>query len=133
LNAGSYSHTFYQLTRAAGATFNPQTSTVTINDPAGGILYSSFNFYNLTITTHAPIIFVAGTTTTILNTLTITGAAADKTELRSSIAGSTYNINPQGSRNITYADVKDSVNTNATPIAAGATSTDSGNNTNWTF
>ena len=52
-------------------------------------------------------------------------------KLRSSSSGTQWNINPQ-STSVSYVDVQDSNNANATVIAA-ASSTNSGDNTNWNF
>lgn len=117
------------------ATFTPGTSTVLLTG-TNNTISGSNTFYNLTKTVTAPrtLTFAAGTTQTVTNTLTLTGSsAANKLSLRSSSPGTQWNINPQGTRTVQYLDVQDSNNTNAAAIPAGATSVDSGNNTNWTF
>ena len=117
------------------AIFTPGTSTVILTG-TNNTISGSNTFYNLTKTVTAPrtLTFAAGTTQTVTKTLTLTGSsAANKLSLRSSSPGTQWNINPQGTRTVQYLDVQDSNNTNAAAIPAGATSVDSGNNTNWTF
>ncbi len=103
----------------------------------GQVLYGNNNFYNLTksVITSASLVFTAGTTQTVVGTLTLTGgSSSSRLELISSSGGTRWNINPQGSRVINYVDVRDSNNTNAAEIdASSGTSIDSGNNLKWDF
>lgn len=115
-------------------TFNAGTGTVIFNDNTKvSTISGSSTFFNFSSTTAGKqITFTAGTTQTISGTLTLTGASGNLIVLRSTVSGSQWSINPQGSRSVSFVDVKDSNNTNATAINA-ITSTDSGNNTNWNF
>lgn len=77
----------------------------------------------------------SGGTAALATNFTTSGASGSLITLRSSSTGTTgtqWNINPQGTRSVSYVDVKDSNNTNATAITAN-NSTNSGNNTNWSF
>ncbi|MFA6476566.1 MAG: hypothetical protein WCV68_04115 [Candidatus Paceibacterota bacterium] len=116
-------------------TFNGRAGTVTLN---GGDQSISGNttFYKLTksSTTAATLTFAAGSTQIISNTLTLNGVASNLLSLRSSSPGSSWSINPQGTRVLSYLDVQDSNNTNATAIDVMTQNCmNSGRNTNWLF
>ncbi len=116
-------------------TFSCGTGTVIIDGASQSLPYG-YTFYNLSknVASVDTLIFKAGSTTTVTGTLTLQGASGALLSLRSSSDGTQWNIDPQGNRTIAYLDVKDSSNTNATAIdTEGTNSTDSGNNTNWTF
>lgn len=115
--------------------YTPGTSTVILNGTNQSISGNN-TFYNLTksVTAARTLTFEAGSTTTISNTLTLTGSSgATKLSLRSTTPGTQWSINAQGTRTLGYLDVQDSNNTNVTAMAGTATSVDSGNNINWTF
>ncbi|MBI5195452.1 MAG: hypothetical protein HZA10_03920 [Nitrospirae bacterium] len=109
------------------------TGTVTL-DGANQTIYGDTTFYNLTksVTTPATLIFKAGKTQIIINNLTLQGTNGNLLALVSSSSGSFWNVNPQGTRNISFVNVKDSYNVNTTSIIA-ANSVDSHNNFNWSF
>jgi adhesin/invasin len=92
------------------------------------------SFYNATKTVSSAdtLTFQAGSTQFVAGVLTLSGAAGNPLSLRSSTPGTQWMINPQGYRSVSYLDVQDSFNINATALAP-AHSTDSGNNTNWLF
>ncbi len=116
-------------------TFTARGGTVTLNG-TNQTLSGSTTFYNLTKTVTSPdtLTFAAGTTQTVTNTLTLQGAASNLLSLRSTQTGNQWKLDPQGTRSLSYLDVEDSNNVNATAIAtAGNNITNSGNNTNWTF
>lgn len=116
-------------------TFHSNSGTVVLNG-SSQTLNGDTTFYNLTKTVSLTdtLTFQANKTQTIANTLTLKGAASNLLSLRSSLNGTKWNINPQGTRDIEYLDVKDSNNTNASVIAVnGLNITDSLNNTNWGF
>ncbi len=118
---------------ANNATFNHGSGTVIFDGAGISTISGSTAFFNLRSTAAGKQInFTAGTSQTITGTLTLTGSAGNLIVLRSSINSNQWNIDPQGTRNISYVDVRDSSNTNATAISV-ANSTDSGNNTNWIF
>ncbi len=116
-------------------TFNHNSGTVNMNNTTDNTISGTTTFYNLTksVTTAHTLTFTAGTTQTIANTLTLQGASGQKLSLRSSSSGNQYSINPQGSKSVSFVDVKDSRNINSTIINATTNSTDSGNNLNWDF
>ncbi|HLD51658.1 MAG TPA: LamG-like jellyroll fold domain-containing protein, partial [Sediminibacterium sp.] len=118
-----------------GSTFTAGTGTVTLNGTSQ-IISGSSTFYNLTksVSSADTLTFTAGTTQIISNTLTLNGASGQLLSLRSSSTPTQWNINPQSTRTLSYLDVKDSNNTNATAIdTTGLNITNSLNNTNWTF
>jgi parallel beta-helix repeat protein len=116
-------------------TFNHKNGTVTL-DGSNQTIIGSTTFYNLikNVTSAATLTFPSATTTTVDNTLNLSGASGQLLALISSTPGTQWEIDPQGTRTIAYLDVKDSNNVNTTAInTAGTNSVDSGNNTNWTF
>jgi len=118
------------FTHSAG-TFTHSSGTVTLDTAATAILSGSTTFNNFTCTTAGKqLTFTAGTTQTISGTLTLTGTSASKIKLRSSSAGSTYTITDSGTEAVSFVDVQDSIATNS---IIAYNSTNSGNNTNWTF
>ena len=120
---------------ANSGTFTPRSGTVTLNG-ANQTLTGTTSFYNLTknTTSTATLTFPASATTTITNTLNLSGAASNLLSLRSSTTSTQWKVDPQGTRTLSYLDVRDSNNTNATAIETnGLNITDSTNNTNWTF
>lgn len=130
------------LTLTLAGDFNKTSGTFTHNngtltlDGTSQSVYGSSTFYNLTktVTSADTLTFVAGTTQTIANTLALNGASGNLLSLRSLSTGTRWNIDPQGTRNLSYLDVQDSNNINATAItSSGNNITDSGNNINWGF
>ncbi|MDY6950071.1 MAG: DUF4347 domain-containing protein [Thermodesulfobacteriota bacterium] len=116
-------------------TFSAGTGTVTL-DGASQSIPGTHTFYNLTKTVSSAdtLTFDAGSTTTVGGTLTLQGAESQLLSLRSSSGDTRWNIDPQGTRTVSYLDVKDSNNVNATVFdVSGANSTSSGNNVNWLF
>jgi hypothetical protein len=118
-------------------TFNHKDGTVTLVG-TGKIISGATSFFNLTknVTTADTLTFTSGSAnkTTITNILNLTGASGQLLSLRSSSPGTQWEIDPQGNRNISYLDVKDSKNVNETAInAIGTNCVDSDNNTNWSF
>ncbi len=127
----SISDTFTNL-----GTMTPNQSTVHLSG-ADQTLFGSTTFYNLvkTATTAATVTFEAGSKTTVTNHWYFTGiASTTRLLLRSSIPGSHWYIDPQGSRTLANLDVQDSYNVNATTVICRANVSgcyDSGNNVNW--
>ena len=115
----------------------PGTHKVTL-DGTLQTLSGATTFYDLTknVTSADTLTFTSKTAnrTTITHTLDLKGQDNKLLFLRSSSDNIQWEIDPKGTRNIAYLDVKDSNNTNANPInAGGANCTDSNNNTNWVF
>jgi len=117
-----------------GGTFTVGTSTVNLNGTNQSITGTT-TFYNLTktVTSAATLTLTAGSTLTIQGTLTLNGATSNLLSLRSTTPGTQWSINPQGTRTVSYLNVQDSNNTNASVLACGATCSNAGNNTNWSF
>ncbi len=118
-------------------TFNAGTGTVTLSG-TGQQISGSSDFYNLTkiVTSADTLIFINGSAnkTTITNTLTLQGSSGELLSLRSDVAGSQWEIDPQGTRILSYLDVKDSNNINSGEIdVAGLSCANAGNNTSWIF
>ncbi|HDH05826.1 MAG TPA: hypothetical protein ENH01_08960 [Nitrospirae bacterium] len=113
--------------------FNPGTSTVILGG-TNQTIYGSTTFYNLVkiVASADTLYFEAGSTQTISNSLTFTGAADNLLSLRSTQSGQQWMIDPQGTRSVSFVDVKDSNNIHTTTIVA-TDSVDSGNNINWSF
>lgn len=113
------------------ATFTHNNGTVSLTG-TNQTISGSTTFYNLTksVATARTLTFTAGTTQTVTGTLTLNGAAGQLLSLRSSAAGSTWNINPSGVTSISYVDVQDGTNVDPDTIFP-TNSVDSGNNVNW--
>jgi hypothetical protein len=124
------------FTKQNAATFTASGGTVSLT---GGnqTMTGSTTFYNLTKTVTSPttLTLAATTTQTVQHTLTWSGLAANLLSIRSSITGVAAKIDPQGTRSVSYLDVKDNNNINATAIDCSGDQhcTNSGNNTNWAF
>jgi len=123
---------------ANSGTFNHKDGTVTLDGTNGAdqTISGSTTFYKLTknVTSAATLTFPSGTTTTVENTLNLSGTSEQLLSLISSTSGTQWEIDPQGTRTIAYLAVKDSNNVGATNInAVGQNCTDSGNNTKWSF
>ncbi|UAY50710.1 LamG-like jellyroll fold domain-containing protein [Ferruginibacter albus] len=132
-SAGSFTHSIGGNWNNSAGTFTAGTSTINLNGVNQTITGSS-SFKNLTKTTSVPatLTFTAGTTQTITGTLTLTGASGGNLlKLVSSTSGTQANINPSAF-SVSYVDVADNKNTNATAISA-SNSHNNGNNTNWSF
>ncbi|MBD3330151.1 hypothetical protein GF354_01315 [Candidatus Peregrinibacteria bacterium] len=125
------------------AKFTPGNKNVTLTGSAqtiGGPNDTSFYDFTKIVTSEDTLYFEAGESTVITNTLTLQGASESARLLLRSTSTSptaserTWYIDPQGTRTISYVDVKDSTNTNTTYIDVRSTgSTDSGNNVKWLF
>ncbi|MDM8551994.1 tandem-95 repeat protein, partial [Desulfobacterales bacterium HSG2] len=115
-------------------TFTAGAGTVTL-DGDDQTIRGSTTFSNLTkdVTLSATLTFENSTAQTITDTLTLQGADADsRLSLRSDSDGVQWQLDPQGTRNLAWLDVRDSNNVNA--AKADTTQDDcvsSGNNTGW--
>jgi uncharacterized repeat protein (TIGR01451 family) len=124
--AGNFAH--------SAGTFTHSSGTIVFDGAGATTVSGDTTFYNLTCTTAGKQLnFTAGTTQTVSNTLTLTGASGNLITLRSTQAGSKWDITLSGAaQTVSYIDVKDAdANTNTVTCY---NSTDSGNNnTNWVF
>ncbi len=113
-------------------TYTKGTGTVEIYDASRPCtIEGSTSFNSLVCTAEGKAItFEAGSVTTIEAGLVLTGSSNNRVTLRSSSAGSQWKIDPQVSRSVSYVDVQDSNNINATKITPSY-SINRGNNTNW--
>jgi hypothetical protein len=116
-------------------TFTAGTGTVIFNGPDPSTISGNNTFYKLTCVTPGKVLkFTAGSTQAVANALTLTGSAGNPVFIMSTQPGSSWSINPQLTRDISYTDVRDSNNTNTTDIdVSGQHCMNSGNNTKWTF
>jgi len=118
----------------SGGTFTAGAGTVTLDGDDqtinGGTTFSSLT---KNVTAAATLTFQSGTAQIITATLTLQGADADSLlSLRSSSDGVQWQINPQGTRNLAWLDVRDSNNINGTKADTTPDNcVSSGNNTNW--
>jgi len=116
-------------------TFAAGTGTIKLNVPAGSVqtIFGDNTFYNLESTAAGgQINFEAAKTQTVSNNLAVNGGSGNLITLRSTTAGTPWKIDPQVGRSVSYIDVKDVNNINATVLQI-LNSTDSGNNTNVQF
>jgi hypothetical protein len=97
-------------------------------------IYNSNNFYKLSknVSSADTLTFEAGKTTTVSNTLSLSGAVSNLLSLRSTSDGNQWTIISTGLRVVSFLDVKDSENASASAISP-LSSEDSGNNINWDF
>lgn len=109
------------------------TSTVILNG-INQTIYGNTTFYKLikTVTAADTLYFEAGSTQIITNTLTLQGANGALLSLRSISDGYYWYINPLGSRNVSFVNIKDMVNRNFVNIPV-TDSVDSGNNNKVSF
>lgn len=100
-------------------TFTHGNSTL-ILDGSNQTISGSTTFYNLTktVTLAYTLTFDNTATQTIIGTMTLKGSAGQLLSLGSDVIDQQWEINPQGTRDILYLDVKDSHNINPTPIAS---------------
>ncbi len=117
-------------------TQNPGASTVNLNG-TNQTISGSGTFYNLTktVTTAATLTFQNSKEQTITNALTFQGASGQLLSLRSDSPSTQYKITLQAgkSQTLSYLDVQDSDASGGQTLGAGPYSTNSGNNSNWTF
>jgi hypothetical protein len=107
-----------------------------VNQMIGGT--ADTTFYNLakSLTSADTLTFAASRTITVQNDTTLAGTSESaRLSLRSTSAGTQWNINPSaaGTRTIQYVDVQDSNNANETVISCELGCVNSLNNANWTF
>ncbi|MCK5590542.1 MAG: hypothetical protein KAI72_01180, partial [Candidatus Pacebacteria bacterium] len=131
LDANEYNLTINAAFNNAG-TFTHSNQTVVFADNTQvSHIYGDTTFNNFTCTTAGKALqFEAAKTQIILGTLILTGQSGSLITLRSTSDGTQWNIDPQGVRNVSYVDVKDSNNINAAALRAFYP-LDSLNNLNW--
>ena len=116
--------------------FTANSGTVTFDDNTKtSHIYGDTTFNNFTCATAGKTLqFEATKTTTVTGTLTFTGTSGtgNLIMLRSTVDNTQWKIDPQGARDVSYVNVKDSNNINVTEIFT-TSSIDGGNNINWDF
>jgi hypothetical protein len=123
--AGNWSNT---------GTFNARAGTVIFDGTNQTISRTTtFNAFTKSVASAATLTFPASLTQTFTGTLTLNGASGQLLSLRSSITDTMAKIDPQSTRTLSYLDVKDNDNDNATAISYGTGFVNSGNNENWAF
>ena len=120
-----------------GGTFTPGTGTVTFDGAGTSVISGSNSFFNLTSTTAGKTLsFTSGTTQTITNTLTLTGAVGNLITLSrnggSGVEQWNMNVQAGATSSVSYVSVSNA-NATGSSILAGSTSTNGGNNTAWIF
>ncbi len=116
-----------------GGTFNANGGTV-ILDGTNQTINGANTFHHLSklVASADTLYFGEGTTTAVDGVLTLQGAAGNLLSLRSNVSGDEWFIDPSGTRTLSYLDVKDSNNINATAIdCLNLHCVNRGNNTNW--
>ena len=114
----------------SSGTFTSGTGTVIFTGDA--LVQGDTTFNNFTAQTGGKTLtFADSSTQTITGAMKLTGTSGNLVALRSSTTGTQWKVNPT-TADVSYVDVKDSNNTNATAITANY-SNDSLNNTNWTI
>lgn len=113
--------------------FSPNTSTVILNS-RNQTIYGNNTFYTITKTVSFAdtLYFEAGSIQTIANSLTLQGASSGLLALRSTQNGSYWYIDPQGTRSISFVDLRDLYNLSFTSIVV-TNSNNSGHNNNVSF
>ncbi len=116
----------------SAAVFNHSSGTVEIIDnSAVSCITGSPVFYSLVCTAeNKSISFETGSLTTVEGMFKICGSAGNLIKLSSTLESIVWKINPSGPRSITFVDVVNSININASNIIC-ANSKDGGNNTGW--
>lgn len=123
--------TVWTTATATNLTLNFNTCAVVLTG-ASGTIAGSPTFYSLTASTPDAVITVTdGITLTVTNSFTSNGTSGHPVVWQGSSTGG-WTIAMPVTQSISYVSVSRSTATGNTAVA-GATSTDGGNNTNWTF
>jgi len=121
---------------ANSGTFTHGSATVTLNGAGAStqVISGSTTFNNLTATAASArtIQFTAGTTQTVASALTFTGASGQLLSLTSTINGSAWNLDPQGTRTCSYLSERDGNNTRR-PVIGPTFSTNVSDSNTWWF
>lgn len=119
--AGGWSNSGTFVSRSGAVTLNGTNQTVSGNT----------TFTNISkVSVGNTLTFSAGSTQTVTGLLQLMGGEGSTLALRSSAPGSYWNINPQGTRQISNLDVQDSNNLDGTAVTCDPCG-DSGHNLNW--
>ncbi len=124
--AGNFAH--------SGGVFTHNNGTVVLdglNQTVSGT--TTFNHFTKSVSSAATLTLPATATQTFVGTMTLTGASGQRLSLRSSTPGVQALIDPQGTRTVSYLDVQDNNNANATMIVCSTGCVEGTNVTNWSF
>lgn len=114
-------------------TFNHNGGTV-IFDGGTAIVTGNYTFNNVEVLPNITTLQVlTGSVISIEGSTIIAGTESNHIQLISDTPGQPWYIDPQGSRNIQYVDVRDSVNNNLSAIQLLGRGLNSGNNVGWNF
>ncbi|MCX5749863.1 MAG: hypothetical protein NTZ10_06455, partial [Candidatus Saganbacteria bacterium] len=117
----------------SGGTFVQTSGTISFESTTPSSIEGNTTFHNFKcVIPNKPLTFEAGSITTIDATgaFTLTGTSGNRISLRSSSSPATWEIDPIGTRSVSYVDVKDSNNI-STEVINPTNSLNSGNTTNW--
>lgn len=113
--------------------FNSGTSTLDVVGSGVSTIDNSNAFYNFRCAAASKLInFSGGQTQSVSGNFTLTGANGARISLRSTTSGTQWKLDPQGEVAVSFADVMDASNINASVITP-SNSLDSGNNSGWVF
>ncbi|HEX4926060.1 MAG TPA: Ig-like domain-containing protein, partial [Bdellovibrionales bacterium] len=132
----TFSNTSGAANYITGTQIVPAGANTVILSGSGVRILGSNNFHHLTVNVpNGSASFESGTLQTIAGMLTLTGASGSPLLLNryGGSGADQWRIDPQGGRNVSYVEVENSLNTNATTIVAGSSSVDRGNNNGWNF
>ncbi len=108
-------------------------STITFTG-AAPTLAGNTTFYNMKYAiAGGTMTFANGSTQTVSNLLTLTGASGNSLFVRSSTPNNLWSLKNSGTNNVTYVDAKDSDARLGTTITDTTGGVNSGNNFNWRF
>jgi len=116
-------------------TFNANGGTVTFNTAQQSTITGANTWNNLTVTTgNKVLLFQQGVTQTVLGLLTITGTSGNEITIDSTLNGSQWIIDHQGTESVQYVTVQDSGCDPGSTIITTSDATDDGNNDScWLF
>lgn len=115
----------------SGGTFTHNNGTVILDGSNQAIVGTTFNNLTKVCATACTLTMPAGSTETILGTLTLQGAVGQLLSLVSSTPGSPWYLDVQGSSNVSYVAVADSQSIGNTIVACF--SEDNDGNSDWSF
>jgi hypothetical protein len=120
-----------------GGTFTRGTSLVRFVDGCGrtsASILGTSTFYDLELTTSTAKIWALqeGLTTTVMNSLSLSGAPGQRLRLQSTVDGSEAYLNLQGTQSVSYVEVKDNWAT-GNPLELGPESAKLGNTNGWVW
>jgi hypothetical protein len=142
-NAGSFDVTVgnHQINLAAnwahnagGVILNMRAGTIVLDTASTANITGGQSFFHLTSATAGKTInFYESQTVTVAGDLTLTGASGNEITLASMSPGTQWGLSVAGTSTVSYVNVTDSDASGSASAITPTSSTDGGNNTNWTF